>query len=234
MIKALGARLLDKHGNDIGWGGGALGELETVDLGGMDERLKSCSIVAACDVDNPLVGPRGASYVFGPQKGADEEMVRVLDRNLQNYAEVVERATEVSIRDFPGAGAAGGMGGGLLAFLGAEMKRGIDIVLETTGFEDKAKGADLVITGEGMMDHQTQYGKTPYGVAQAARKYGIPVIAIVGSIGRNAEVLYDLGFDGIFSIVSRPMSLSEAMAECAVLLEKTSENIMRMVKALRS
>lgn len=234
MIKALGARLLDKHGNDAGWGGGSLGEIETIDLSRMDERLKECRIIAACDVDNPLVGPRGASYIFGPQKGADGEMVKILDKNLEHYAEVVERTTGVSIKDFPGAGAAGGLGGGLLAFLGAELKKGIDIVMETTGFEGRIKDADLVITGEGMMDYQTQYGKTPYGVAQAARKYSIPVIAIVGSVGRDAEVLYGMGFCGIFSIVNRPMSLDEAMNGCAGLLEKTSENIMRMIKALRS
>jgi len=197
----------------------------------MDERLKSCRIVAACDVDNPLTGIRGASHVFGPQKGADEEMVKTLDKNLGHFAEVVETNTGISIKDYPGAGAAGGLGGGLLAFLGAELKRGIDIVIEAAGLEEGIKGADLVITGEGMMDYQTQYGKTPYGVAQVARKYDIPVVAIVGSVGRNAEVLYDLGFNGIFSIINRPMTLAEAMSECPGLLEKTSESIMRMVKA---
>jgi len=231
MIKALGAGLLDKDGNDIGCGGGSLGKIAAIDLIAMDERLKSCRIVAACDVDNPLTGIRGASHVFGPQKGADEEMVKTLDKNLGHFAEVVETNTGISIKDYPGAGAAGGLGGGLLAFLGAELKRGIDIVIEAAGLEEGIKGADLVITGEGMMDYQTQYGKTPYGVAQVARKYDIPVVAIVGSVGRNAEVLYDLGFNGIFSIINRPMTLAEAMSECPGLLEKTSESIMRMVKA---
>ena len=231
MIKALGAKLLDKDGNDIGYGGGYLDKIEVIDLSNMDERFKSCKIVAACDVDNPLIGLRGASHVFGPQKGADPEMVKILDKNLEHYAEVVERTIGISIKDFPGAGAAGGLGGGLMAFLGAELKRGIDIVIEATGFEEKIKDADLVITGEGMMDYQTQYGKTPYGVAQVAKKYNIPVIAIVGSIGHNAEALYDLGFSGIFSIISRPMTLAEAMSEGAGLLEKSSENVMRMVKA---
>ncbi len=231
MIKALGARLLDKDGNDLGYGGGCLGDIEAIDLSSMDERLKSCKIVAACDVDNPLIGHRGASHVFGPQKGADPEMVKILDKNLEHYAEVVERTTGTSIKDFPGAGAAGGLGGGLLAFLGAELKRGIDIVIEATDFEEKIKDADIVITGEGMMDYQTQYGKTPYGVAQVARKYNIPVVAIVGSVGQNAEALYDLGFSGIFSIINRPMTLAEAMAKGAELLERTSESVMRMVKA---
>jgi glycerate 2-kinase len=231
MIKALGAELLDAEGNDAGYGGGSLGKIEVIDLSNLDERLKSCKIVAACDVDNPLVGPRGASYVFGPQKGADPEMVKILDENLEHFAEVVERTTGISIKDYPGAGAAGGLGGGLLAFLGAELKRGIDIVIEATGLEEKIKGADMIITGEGMMDYQTQYGKTPYGVAQAARKHNVPVVAIVGSVGHNAEALYDLGFSGIFSIISRPMTLAEAMSECAELLEKTSESVMRTVKA---
>ncbi|HYF83313.1 MAG TPA: glycerate kinase [Clostridia bacterium] len=231
MIKALGAKLLDNDGNDIGYGGGCLDKIEVIDLSSMDERLKSCKIVAACDVDNPLIGPRGASNVFGPQKGADPEMVKILDKNLEHYAEVVERTIGISIKDYPGAGAAGGLGGGLLAFLGAELKRGIDIVIEATGLEEKIKDADIVITGEGMMDYQTQYGKTPYGVAQVARKYNIPVLAIVGSVGQNAEALYDLGFSGIFSIINRPMTLTEAMSECAELLEKTSESVMRIVKA---
>lgn len=230
MIKALGAKLLDVDGSDIDCGGGCLDKVEVIDLSGMDERLKSCKILAACDVDNPLVGPKGASHVFGPQKGADREMVKILDKNLEHFAEVTKRTTGISIKDFPGAGAAGGLGGGLLAFLNAELKRGIDIVIEATGFEEKAKDADIVITGEGMMDYQTQYGKTPYGVAQTAKKYNIPVIAIVGSVGKNAEALYDLGFSGIFSIINRPMTLAEAISKSAELLEKTSENVMRLVK----
>ncbi len=231
MIKALGVKLLGKDGKDIGFGGGCLDKIEVIDLSGMDERLKSCKIVAACDVDNPLTGPRGASHVFGPQKGADPEMVEILDNNLQHYAEVVEKTTGISIKDFPGAGAAGGLGGGLLAFLGAELKRGIDIVIEAADFEEKIKDADIIITGEGRMDYQTQYGKTPYGVAQAARKHNIPVVAIVGSVGKNAEVLYDLGFSGIFSIINRPVTLEEAISESPELLEKTSESVMRVIKA---
>lgn len=234
MIKALGAKLLDGDGNDIGYGGESLGRLEAIDLSNMDKRLETCKVVAACDVDNPLVGPRGASYVFGPQKGADEAMVKVLDKNLEHYAEVIERTMGISIKDYPGAGAAGGLGGGLLAFLGAELKRGIDIVIEAVGFEEKVRDTDLVITGEGMMDYQTQYGKTPYGVAQIAKKYNIPVIAVVGSMGNNAEVLYDLGFNGIFSIIDRPMTLTQAMSEGAVLLQKTSESIMRVIKSIRN
>lgn len=232
MIRALGARLLDKDGNDVEEGGGSLGSIAAIDLSGLDKRLAGCRIIAACDVDNPLTGIRGASHVFGPQKGADAEMVKILDNNLEHFAEIVLKTTGIAIKDYPGAGAAGGLGGGLLAFLGAELKRGIDIVIEAAGLEEKIIGADLVITGEGMMDYQTQYGKTPYGVAMIAKKYGIPVAAIVGSIGRDAEVLYDMGFCGIFSIINRPMTLEEAVSSCAELLERTSESVMRLVKAI--
>ncbi|MGE5632857.1 MAG: glycerate kinase [Caulobacteraceae bacterium] len=230
MIMALGAKLLDKAGKDIGYGGESLERLATIDVGGLDKRLESCKIVAACDVDNPLCGPRGASHVFGPQKGADAKMVEILDKNLEHYAKVIEKQIGISIKDYPGAGAAGGLGGGLLAFLNAELRRGIDIVVEATGLEEKLKGADLVITGEGMMDYQTQYGKTPFGVAQAAKKYNVPVIAIVGGIGKKAEVLYDMGIDSIFSIADRPMKLEEAISDGAELVEKTSERIMRILK----
>lgn len=231
MIKALGARLLDIDGKEVKADGGSLGKLHAIDLSGMDGRLRECRIVAACDVDNPLTGPRGASRVFGPQKGAGEEMVELLDRNLEHYAEIVLKHTGVAIKDYPGAGAAGGLGGGLLAFLGAELKRGVDIVIEAAGLEERLAGADIVITGEGRMDYQTQFGKAPYGVAQAAAKYRIPVIAVVGSVGHDAEVLYGMGFSGIFSIIDRPMTLEEAVLESPGLLQKTSESIMRMFKA---
>lgn len=234
MIKALGARLLDADGNEVEDGGGGLGKLQRLDLSNLDRRLKECTIVAACDVDNPLTGPRGASHVFGPQKGADNKMVEMLDINLEHYAEIVLEHTGISIKDRPGAGAAGGLGGGLVAFLGAELRRGVDIVIEAARLEEKLAGADLVITGEGRIDYQTQFGKTPFGVAQTAKKHGIPVVAIVGSVGYNAEVLYDMGFSGIFSIINRPMTLEEALSESPELLQKASENIMRMYKAFQA
>jgi glycerate kinase len=196
----------------------------------MDSRLKLCNIVAACDVDNPLCGEKGASNIFGPQKGADENMIITLDRNLSHYADIVEEYLGVSIKDYPGAGAAGGLGGGLLAFLNAKLQPGINIVIETTSLEDKLKDADLVITGEGMVDYQTQYGKTPYGVAKLAKKYNIPVIAIAGGIGKDAEDLYSKGFDSIFSIVDKPMTLEDAMENSELLVQKTAERIMRVLK----
>jgi len=156
-----------------------------------------------------------------------------LDKNLSHYADMVEKYLGVSIRDYPGAGAAGGLGGGLLAFLDAKLQPGVNIVIETTALEEKLKDVDLVITGEGMIDYQTQYGKTPFGVAKLAKKHNIPVIAIAGGIGRGAEGLYLKGFDSIFSIVDKPMKLEEAIENSDVLLQNTAERIMRVIKKFR-
>jgi glycerate kinase len=230
MLHALGVKLLDQNGYEIAFGGGYLDKLHVIDLSEIDSRLKLCNIVAACDVDNPLCGDKGASNIFGPQKGADENMIITLDENLSHYADMVEKYLGISIRDYPGAGAAGGLGGGLLAFLNAKLLPGINIVIETAALEDKLKDADLVITGEGMIDYQTQYGKTPFGVAKLAKKYNIPVIAIAGGVGRDAEELYSKGFDSIFSIVDKPMLLEEAIEHSGLLLQKTTERIMRVIK----
>lgn len=227
MLTALGVKLLDKNRDEIGFGGGNLDKLKFIDSSKIDSRIKLCNIVAACDVDNPLCGERGASYIFAAQKGADENMIITLDKNLSHYADMVENHLGISIKDYPGAGAAGGLGGGLLAFLNAKLQPGINIVIETTALEEKLKGADLVITGEGMIDYQTQYGKTPYGVARLAKKYNIPVIAIAGGIGRDAEELYSKGFDSIFSIVDKPMALEEAIENSDLLVQKAAERIMR-------
>lgn len=230
MAKALGIKFLDRYGNDIGLGGGCLNKLESIDMSGIDKRVYKCKIIAACDVDNPLCGVNGASHVFGPQKGASPEVVKKLDSNLLHYGKIIEAATNRKVADTEGAGAAGGLGAALLAFLNAGLKRGIDIVTEIVDLENKVKGCDLVITGEGMIDFQTAYGKTPYGVAKIASKYGIPVIAIAGSIGKDAHILYKKGFTSIFSIADKPMTLEESISNCSELLEKTSENIMRMLR----
>lgn len=230
MLHALGVKLLDKNGYEIPFGGGNLDKLQTIDISEIDSRIELCNIVAACDVDNPLCGEKGASVIFGPQKGADENMIITLDKNLSHYAAMVEKFLGISILDYPGAGAAGGLGGGLLAFLNAKLQPGINIVIETTELEDKLKNADLVITGEGMIDYQTQYGKTPYGVAILAKRYNIPVIAIAGGIGRDAKELYPKGFDSIFSIVDKPMTLEEAIENSATLLQDAAERIMRVIK----
>lgn len=230
MAKALGARFLDDESNDIGYGGGSLSKLRKIDLSEMDSRLKECKIIAACDVDNPLCGPKGATYIFGPQKGAQDEMLEILDRGLAHYADIIKATLNIDIKEFPGAGAAGGLGGGLMAFLNVKLQRGIDIVIERVKLEQTIKGADLVITGEGMMDYQTQFGKTPYGVAKIAKKYNIPVVALVGQIGKDAKVLYDIGIDSIFTLVDGPMSLEHAMNNSAELLQTAAERMIRLYK----
>lgn len=232
MAMALGVKFLDKTGMNIGHGGGSLSKLHTIDVSGLDERLKSCNITAACDVENPLCGLTGAAYVFGPQKGADEEAILILDKNLEHYADIISTTLGIDIKDYPGAGAAGGLGGGLMAFLGARLEKGIEIVKKIVKLEEQVKTADLVITGEGRMDYQTQFGKTPYGVAKAAKDYNIPVIALVGQIGKNARVLYDLGIDSIFSITDGPMTLEDAMSNTPELLMDTAERVMRLYKVI--
>jgi glycerate kinase len=228
MAQALGVKLLDENGEELGFGGGALGRLATVDISGIDPRLKDTKIFVASDVTNPLCGEKGASHVFGPQKGATSEMVQALDANLAHYAGVLKEQLGKDIIDFPGAGAAGGLGAGLLAFTSAELRSGIELVIDFTDLEQKVKMADFVLTGEGGIDFQTQYGKTPYGVAQAAKKYGKPVIALAGYVG-EVDVLYDKGIDAIFGILPKAMSLEEALAAGQENIEKTAENIARLL-----
>jgi glycerate kinase len=233
MAQALGARLLDENSEELGFGGGALGQLATVDVSGIDPRLKDTEIYVASDVTNPLCGEKGASHVFGPQKGATPEMVQTLDANLAHYAGVLKEQLGKDLIDFPGAGAAGGLGAGLLAFTSAELRRGIELVIDFTKLEDKVKMADFVLTGEGGIDFQTQYGKTPYGVAQAAKKYGKPVIALAGYVG-EVDVLYDKGIDAIFGILPKATSLEEALAAGQENIEKTAENIARLLMMMQA
>ncbi len=225
MLEALGVRLLDAGGAELARGGGALSDLERIDLSGLDSRLAECLIEVACDVDNPLIGPHGASAVFGPQKGATPEMVRVLDANLAHYAAVIERTIGKSVADMPGAGAAGGLGAGLHAFLGARLRPGVEIVLSAVEMDRFVADADLVITGEGRLDGQTVHGKTPIGVASVARRHKKPVIAIAGSLGQGFEAVYDYGVSAAFSVAPRPCSVAEAFAEAAANLRNTARNV---------
>jgi glycerate kinase len=231
MAQALGVRFLDEKGEELGFGGGALDRLAKVDVSAIDSRLKDTQIFVASDVTNPLCGEKGASNVFGPQKGATPELVQILDQNLAHYADVLKAQLGKDIKDVPGAGAAGGLGAGLLAFTNASLRSGIDLVIEYTGLEQKVLEADFVITGEGGIDFQTQYGKTPYGVAQAAKKHGKPVVALAGYVG-EVDVLYSKGIDAIFGILPKAMSLEDALASGRENIEKTCENIARLV-ALR-
>lgn len=230
MIQALGGKLYDKTGMEIGPGGGALAELSAIDMSNLDPRLRDVHIEVACDVDNPLTGPRGASAIFGPQKGATPEMVQLLDRNLGHFADIVEHALGKPFRDIEGAGAAGGIGGSLLAFLSADLKRGIDIVLDAVNFEEEVKGADLVITGEGRIDSQTIYGKTPIGVAKAAKNHGIPVIGLAGSLSDDSQIVHDHGIDALFSIVPGVITLPDAFEKAALCMERTARNMAAIMK----
>ncbi|MDI9468621.1 MAG: glycerate kinase [Bacillota bacterium] len=233
MAQALGAKLLDESGAEIGFGGGQLGRVARIDIGGMDPRWKNVRVRVACDVDNPLTGERGASAVFGPQKGATPEMVAQLDQNLGHYAGIIARDLGKDVNPVNGAGAAGGLGAGLMAFTNATLEPGVKIVIDTTNLEAVVKDADFVITGEGGMDFQTKFGKTPYGVAQVGYKYGKPVFAIAGTLGRDYEELYDHGMSAIFSTMLRPSTLDDALKEGALNIEKTVESIVRMIKALK-
>lgn len=234
MIQALGGRLLDQSGQEIAPGGGHLSELAVIDLSLLDSRLKKVKIDVACDVDNPLTGPKGASAVFGPQKGATAEMVQQLDKNLSHYADVMEQTVGKSIRHVPGSGAAGGLGAGLLAFLDAELKRGVEIVLEAVRFQERVKGASLVITGEGRIDSQTIYGKTPIGVAKAAKQYGIPVIGIAGSLSEDSDIVLQHGIDALYSIVPGVIPLTKAIQQAEYYLQQTARHIARTIKISRN
>lgn len=229
MAQALGARLLDGQGDEIGYGGGSLSDLHAIDISGLDPRLRECQIIAACDVDNPLVGEHGSAAIFGPQKGATPEMVALLDANLAHFARIVQRDLGIDTLTIPGGGAAGGIAAGLIAFCGARLQPGIDLVLDTLDIDQHLQGLDLVITGEGRIDGQTAHGKAPVGVALRAKQYGIPVVALAGGIGEGAEALYAHGIDAVMPIVARPMPLEEAMREAAGLLSETSERLMRVM-----
>ncbi|WP_338590279.1 glycerate kinase [Shewanella khirikhana] len=233
MITALGGKLLKADGSPIALGGGGLAELSTIDLSGLDPRLAGLTIEVACDVNNPLCGPKGASAVFGPQKGATPEMVAKLDANLARYADCIESTLGKSVKDIPGAGAAGGMGAALVGLLGAELKPGIQIVIEALKLADAVADADLVITGEGRIDSQTIHGKTPIGVARCAKQFGKPVIGIAGCLTDDCGVVHDHGIDAVFAVVNRAMALPEALATARTNLELTARNVAALYRLPR-
>ena len=228
MLQALGVGLFDEQGNPLSFGGGELEKLARIDTSQKDPRLDDCQFIIACDVTNPFVGPNGASHVFGPQKGASPEVVLRLDANLRHFADLIEEAVGIAIHDLPGTGAAGGVAGALLAFLGGHLQSGIEIVRETTQLADALDGADLVFTGEGQVDFQTAQGKTPCGVARLANQYGVPVVVLAGSVGPGIEALYKEGVTAVLGIANKPLSLEESMAQAAELLEQTAEQVMRI------
>ncbi|EHH2447894.1 glycerate kinase [Vibrio vulnificus] len=225
MAQALGIKLLDAQGNALGHGGGELAKLATIDCSQLDPRLAQVRLEVACDVDNPLCGTKGASAVFGPQKGATPEMVKILDENLAHYAAIIKQQLGADVRDMAGAGAAGGMGAALLGLLNAELRPGIEIVMDAVHLDEIVADADLVITGEGRIDSQTIHGKTPIGVARTAKKHGLPVIGIAGCLSADCGVVHEHGLDAVFAVVNRSVDLPTALAEAAENVELTARNV---------
>lgn len=227
-LNALGASFLDENGKPLPLGGGSLAELKTIDLSQFDKRIYDTEIVVACDVTNPLTGPTGASYIYGPQKGATPEMVEELDQALGHFADVSKEVLNEDFSVCPGAGAAGGLGFALLAFCKAKFAAGIDIVLDVCGFEKELQDADLVITGEGRIDGQSVCGKVLYGIGMRAKKQNVPVIAIGGGVKEDSEALLDCGINAMFSIANGPITLEYAMENGPALIRQVVKNIMRV------
>mgnify|MGYP001307963438 CR=1 FL=1 len=230
MAAALGVKFLDRENNPISLNGEGLESLSHIDLSGKDSRLEKCQVLVACDVDNPLYGEKGAAYIFGPQKGADQEMVEYLDQNLKNYAAVLRKDLGICVQEIPGSGAAGGLGAGLVSFASAQLKPGIDIVLDSVNFNDVISDADLIVTGEGKIDGQSLRGKVPVGVADRAIKGDVPVIAVVGDVGDQIEEIYKRGIKAIFSINQVAVPFAEARLRSKKDLLETSESIARLLK----
>ena len=232
MAESLGAKFLDVSGEPIKRGGGGLADLATIDVSEMNPLLKDAHIRIASDVTNPLVGETGSAAVFGPQKGATPEMVKQLDANLAHYADVLKTTLSIDLADYPGAGAAGGLGAGLLAFTNAKMEKGVEIVVQMTKLKERAKDADFVFTGEGGIDFQTQYGKTPMGTAQAAHSVSdhVTVIALAGNVGKGIDQLYDLGIDVVMGILPGVEDLPTAVAHAKDNLTSTAENVARLIR----
>ena len=228
MMQALGASLLTEQNSEIARGGAALTTLYRIASERLDPRLQECQIEVACDVTNPLCGSTGATAVYGPQKGATPAMIGELDAALDSYAQLIERDLGERVRDVPGAGAAGGLGAGLLAFLHARLRPGADLVLEAVKIEDALRAADLVITAEGQIDEQTAYGKSVGAVAKLAKHYNLPVLALAGSLGDNYQQVYNLGVDGIAVLPSAPMTLQYAMEHAALLATDATERMLRI------
>ena len=226
MLQALGYRFLDSNGNILGTGGKTLEQIAVIDFTVRNPLLDKAQFRVACDVDNPFSGKRGAAYVYAPQKGADSQMVETLDRGLKHFADVVKMQFGKDMDTIPGAGAAGGLGGGLLAFLNARLQPGIQVVLETLRFDELLNDADLVITGEGCMDAQTAMGKAPKGIADAAARRGVPVIALTGNVS-DAAAINRIGICGVFSVIPYPMTLDDAMKP-----ETARHNIRQAVEQL--
>jgi glycerate kinase len=229
MAQALGAALLDDQGAELPPGGAALAQLSHISLAHLDQRLYETEVLVACDVTNPLCGPEGASAVYGPQKGATPAMVKDLDAALAHYADIIRRDLGKDVRDVPGAGAAGGLGAGLLAFLNATLTPGAPLILDALRLNDHLRGAALVFTAEGRLDQQTAYGKTVAAVAARAQVQGVPVIALAGGLGPGYETLYQHGIAAMLPIPDAPLSLKQSRARAAELLAAAAERAARLI-----
>lgn len=225
-----GAVFYDAAGNSFIPTGSTLSKIAKIDISAIKELMAGVEVVAMCDIDNPLYGESGAAYVFSPQKGADADTVKLLDDNLRIGAETVKKELGVDVADIPGAGAAGGMGAGMVAFFGAELKAGIETVLDTVGFESMASDADFIFTGEGRIDSQSLRGKVVIGIAQRAKEIGVPVIAVVGDIGDNMESAYDMGVSAIYSINRVAVDFSKAKTRSKSDLALTMDTILRTLR----
>lgn len=230
MVQALGARLLDNQGEELGFGGAALARLASIDISELDPRIQQCKFEIACDVTNPLTGNNGASAIFGPQKGATPQMVEQLDLALQHYAQMIKYWLDSDVEQVAGAGAAGGMGAALLAFCRAELRQGIEIVTDALGLDALVRDATLVITGEGRFDSQSINGKVPIGVARVAKRYHKPVIGIAGSLSSDVSVVHQHGVDAVFSVLYRICTLEEALADAGENVRMTARNIAAVLK----
>ncbi|MBT5475688.1 MAG: glycerate kinase, partial [Chloroflexi bacterium] len=227
MIQAMGGKLTNANGDEIARGGIALSDLANIDVSGLDPRMVGANVVVACDVNNPLCGTRGASAVFGPQKGATYKDIQELDVALGNFAEIIAKDLHTDVAKIPGAGASGGLGAGLMGFFDARLRLGADIVLEALSLDKHLEDADLVIVGEGQFDRSTVFNKSPVAVAQRAKRRGTPVIGIAGSLGAGFREVHEHGIDAVFSLVNRPMSLKAAMEDTKRLVAIATEEACR-------
>lgn len=229
-LQALGISFKDYFGREIGFGGVNLKQLSDINLDNVDKRISESRFTVMCDVSNPLTGLEGCSHVYGPQKGADAIMIEQLEEAMINYRSVIKKIKGIDVDEIPGAGAAGGMGAGLVAFLNAVLKPGIDTILDIVDFDSVVKDASLVITGEGRIDEQSAYGKVPVGIAKRAKIHGVCVIALCGSMGKNASKVYDCGIDSIMCTVNKDMTLQEALSNAEYYLQDASDRLMRFLK----
>ena len=233
MARALGTIFYDERGQEIVPYSNEFYKIAHIDNSATEKFLKDCKITAMCDIDNPLCGKKGASYIFGPQKGANSEMVFELDKNLKHLSNIILKSLRKDVCNMPGAGAAGGMGAGIVAFLNGNLKSGIDTVLDFIEFEKLSKNADIIFTGEGKIDSQSLRGKVVIGIAQRAKKQNIPVIAVVGTIGEGADGAYDMGVSSIFSINRQAVDFEKSKYCSAENLEKTMDSILRFYKIIK-